>query len=207
AVWDSWERRLSLVRDRLGIKPVYYYHKDGVFAFASELKAMAAVPGFDRSIDEEALNDFLRYLYVPAPRTIYRHAKKLLPGHILPIQDAAKPLAASEAYWSADEAYRKGVEVGFDGSDRDAIEELDRLLSDAVRLRMRADVPMGALLSGGVDSSTVVSLMQANATQPTRTFSIAFPGSQHDEADHARAVANTLGTQHTEMTVTADEAL
>jgi len=209
AVWDSETRQLSLIRDRLGIKPVYYYQHGGVFTFASELKAIAAGPSFDRTIDEEALEAYLRYLYVPAPRTIYRHAKKLLPGHILTIRSALDDAIESVPYWSADGAYDSGAASPFDGSDEEAVAELTRLLGDSVRLRMRADVPMGALLSGGIDSSTVVALMQAHGSSnsPTRTFSIGFPGTEHDEAAHARSIANVLGTTHTELSVTAKDAL
>lgn len=206
AVWDAQSRRLSLIRDRLGIKPLYYYHKDGVLLFASELKAFTAFAGFDRTLDDAALEDFLRYLCVPAPRTIFRHTRKLLPGHVLTIDDATR-LPASEPYWSADEVYREAAADPFTGSDDEAVDEFEELLSDAVKLRMRADVPMGALLSGGIDSSTVVALMQANASQPTRTFSIGFPGTEHDEAAHAAQVARTLGTDHTPMAVTGDDAL
>jgi asparagine synthase (glutamine-hydrolysing) len=209
AVWDSGTRQLSLIRDRLGIKPVYYYQHGGVFSFASELKAIVAGPSFDRTIDEEALEAYLRYLYVPAPRTIYRYARKLLPGHILTIRSAIDDPIACVPYWSADGAYSSGIANPFEGSDEDAVGELTRLLGDSVRLRMRADVPMGALLSGGIDSSTVVALMQAQgaSNHATRTFSIGFPGTEHDEAAHARSIANVLGTTHTELSVTAKDAL
>src|SRR5262245_55746879 len=138
-VWDAQEHRLSLIRDRLGIKPLYYFHRGGVFAFASELKALVPLPEFDRTIDTDALNDYLRYLYVPAPRTIYHFARKLLPGHILTIVDPSQEVPDSTAYWSAEDAYRNGISNPFKGSDREVVEELDGLLSDAVRLRMRAD--------------------------------------------------------------------
>lgn len=207
AVWDASNRKLSLVRDRLGIKPLFYYHRPGILTFGSELKALVAGPDFDATIDENALAAYLRYLYVPAPQTIYRHARKLLPGHILSVSSVAETLPDSVAYWSLSEAYSKGRQNTFEGSDSEAIEELAALLSDAVRLRMRSDVPLGALLSGGIDSSTLVALMQSNASRPTRTFSIAFPGTSYDESIHAARVAARLGTDHTEMAVTADDAL
>jgi asparagine synthase (glutamine-hydrolysing) len=206
AVWDAASRQLSLIRDRLGIKPVYYYQRAGLFSFGSELKALAAGPEFDRSLDEAALEEYLRYLYVPAPRTIYRHARKLLPGQILTIRSAAGETRL-EAYWSAEETYKAGLANRFEGPDAEAIDELSSLLADAVRLRMRADVPMGALLSGGIDSTTTVALMQAEAARPTRTFSIGFPGTVHDESAHAAAVAQALGTDHTELSVGPEEAL
>lgn len=207
AAWDAQNRHLSLVRDRLGIKPLFYYHRPGLLTFGSELKALVAGPEFDRAIDESALDAFLRYLYVPAPQTIYRHARKVLPGHILTIDDVGGELPQSLAYWSLEEAYAAGRNAELDASDASVGAELRRLLSDAVRLRMRSDVPMGALLSGGIDSSTVVALMQEQSIQPTRTFSIGFPGTPHDESRHAAAVAHALGTAHTEMHVSGDDAL
>jgi asparagine synthase (glutamine-hydrolysing) len=207
AVWDASARRMSLIRDRLGIKPLFYYHRPGILTFGSELKALVAGPDFDATLDENAIAAYLRYLYVPAPQTIYRHVRKLLPGHILSIDNVAESLPDSAAYWSLPEAYRAGRQNPFEGSDSEAIEELATLLGDAVRLRMQADVPLGALLSGGIDSSTVVALMQANSSRPTRTFSIAFPGTDYDEAIHAARIAKRLGTEHTEMAVTGDDAL
>jgi asparagine synthase (glutamine-hydrolysing) len=207
AVWDAKTRRLSLIRDRLGIKPVYYYQKAGVVLFASELKAFTAFAGFDRSLDDAALEDYLRYLCVPAPRTIFRFTRKLLPGHILTFDNALQDLPAAETYWSADDVYRASTAEPFSGSDDEAVDELAEVLTDAVKLRMRADVPMGALLSGGVDSSTVVALMQESASQPTRTFSIGFPGTEHDESEHAAHVAKVLATDHTPMAVTGEDAL
>ncbi|MEO5589180.1 MAG: asparagine synthase (glutamine-hydrolyzing), partial [Gemmatimonadaceae bacterium] len=207
AVWDTRDRKLSLIRDRLGIKPVYYYHRRGIVAFASELKCITKVPGFDASIDRNAVAAYLRYLYIPAPQTIYQFARKLLPGHILTVDESTAAPLESQPYWSVEAACGDGRQNLFRGDETEAVDELTRLLSDAVRLRMEADVPLGALLSGGVDSSTVVSLMQANATSPTRTFSIGFPGTVHDESVHAASIAARLGTDHTEMQVTADDAL
>ena len=207
AAWDAQTRTLSLIRDRLGIKPLYYFHRPGFLAFGSELKAIASLPEFDRAIDASAVDAYLRYLYVPAPQTIYQHARKLLPGHILTIGDIGKTLETSIAYWSVEEAYAQGRQDPFNGSDAETVEELRRILSDAVQLRMRSDVPMGALLSGGIDSSTVVGLMQAGSTTPTRTFSIGFPGTAHDESEHAAAIARALGTNHTAFSVTGDDAL
>lgn len=207
AAWDAHRRTLSLIRDRLGIKPLFYYHRPGVLTFGSELKALVAGPEFDRELDVDALGAYLRYLYVPAPQTIYRHVRKLLPGHILTIQDPEASLPEPEAFWSVDGAVRSGRADPFRGSEEEAVEELERLLSDSVRLRMQADVPFGALLSGGIDSSSVVALMQANATRRTRTFSIGFSTAEYDEARHAAAVARHLGTDHTEMMVGDDDAL
>ncbi|HYU53262.1 MAG TPA: asparagine synthase (glutamine-hydrolyzing), partial [Gemmatimonadaceae bacterium] len=169
--------------------------------------ALLAGPEFDRTLDMTALTSFLRYLYVPAPQSIFLHAFKLPPGHILTIADPAAPIPASSSFWSPEVAARQGVASEFAGDDEEAIRELDTLLTDAVRLRMQADVPLGALLSGGVDSSTVVALMQASADRPVKTFTIGFDQKDFDEAAHARAIANHLGTDHTELHLTGAEAL
>ena len=207
AVWDAQERALSLIRDRMGIKPLFVYAKNGIVAFGSELKALVAGPAFDRTLDTEALEGFLRSLYVPAPRTIYRHVRKLEAGCILTISDASAPLPRARPYWSLQEACERGQRDPFQGDDREAIEELDRRLREAVRLRMEADVPLGALLSGGVDSSTVVALLQEMSTQPVRTYSVAFDAHEHNEAEHAARVAAHLGTDHTEVMLTGQDAL
>ena len=207
AAWDAQTRQLSLIRDRLGIKPLFVFVRPGLVTFASELKALVAGPSFDRTLDHDALSDYLRYLYVPAPRTIYRHAFKLLPGHILTIADPSRPLPSSVPYWSVEEVARRGLANPFTGSDGEATSELQRYLSDAVQLRMEADVPLGALLSGGIDSSLVVALMQSAASRPVKTYSIAFDVQDYDEAPHAARVAQHLGTDHTELMVTGEDAL
>jgi asparagine synthase (glutamine-hydrolysing) len=207
AVWDANRRELSLIRDRLGIKPLFVYQRDGLVSFGSELKALLAGPEFDRTLDTSALTSYLRYLYVPAPKSIYRHAFKLLPGHILTIADPTAPLPPSIPFWSAETVARDGQAAQFSGGDEEAVAELETLLTDAVRLRMQADVPLGALLSGGIDSSTVVALMQASADRPVKTFTIGFDQHEFDEAAHARAVAKHLGTDHTELHLTGADAL
>lgn len=207
AVWDVSRRELCLIRDRMGIKPLYVYQRDGLVSFGSELKALLAGPEFDRTVDTSALTSYLRYLYVPAPQSIFRHVIKLPPGHILPIADPTAPLPASSPFWSAETVARAGQRAQFSGGTEDAIAELEALLTDAVRLRMQADVPLGALLSGGVDSSTVVALMQASADRPVKTFTIGFDQQEFNEAAHARAVAKHLGTDHTELHLTGADAL
>lgn len=207
AVWDAARGELSLIRDRLGIKPLFVYHHNGVVSFGSELKALHAGPDFDRTLDMTALTSYLRYLYVPAPRSIFQHVSKLTPGHILTIVDPTAPLPASSPFWSVDEAAREGLASQFSGSDEEAVAELETLLTDAVRLRMQADVPLGALLSGGIDSSTVVALMQKSASRPVKTFTIGFDQKEFNEAAHARAIANHLGTDHTELHLTGEDAL
>jgi asparagine synthase (glutamine-hydrolysing) len=207
AVWDNADRSLTLVRDRLGKKPLFVYHEPGLVTFGSELKALAAGPAFDRTVDREALALYLRYLYVPAPRSIYRAVMKIPAGHLLTIRNPRAPLPDSTPYWNLDEAARAGLANPFSGSDAEAVDALESLLSDAVKSRMIADVPLGALLSGGVDSSAVVALMQENANRPVRTYTIGFDDPAHNEAPHARAVANHLGTDHTELVLTGADAL
>jgi asparagine synthase (glutamine-hydrolysing) len=207
AVWDTTRKELSLIRDRLGIKPMFVYQRAGLVSFGSELKALVAGPEFDKTLDTAALTSYLRYLYVPAPQSIFSHVIKLAPGHILTIANPAAPLPASRAFWSANVVARQGQHDQFAGGDADAVSQLEALLTDAVRLRMEADVPLGALLSGGVDSSAVVALMQASADRPVKTFTIGFDQQEFDEAAHARAVANHLGTDHTELHLTGDDAL
>ena len=207
AVWDARERELTLIRDRLGIKPLFIYQHEGVISFGSELKALQAGPEFDRTVDVDALTSYLRYLYIPAPRSIFRRVSKLSPGHILRIVDPTASLPASRPFWSADDAAQQGLENPFAGSDEEAVDQLEKLMTDAVRLRMQADVPLGALLSGGIDSSTVVALMQSLSSRPVKTFTIGFDQNEFNEATHASAVAGHLGTDHTELHVTGDDAL
>jgi asparagine synthase (glutamine-hydrolysing) len=207
AVWDASRRELSLIRDRLGIKPLFVYHRDGLVSFGSELKALLAGPEFDRTLDTSALTSYLRYLYVPAPQSIFRHVVKLSPGHILTVADPTAALPASVPFWSVEKAARDGQAAQFSGGDEEAVAELETLLTNAVRLRMQADVPLGALLSGGIDSSTVVALMQASADRPVKTFTIGFDQQEFDESVHAREVAKHLGTDHTELYLTGADAL
>ena len=207
ALWDCELRQLHLIRDRLGIKPLFVFHRPGIVLFGSELKALVAGPGFERALDPAALTAYLRYLYVPAPRTIYRNVFKLLPGHILTVGDVTRTLAASRPYWSVEEVAQRGSTTPFTGTDTEAISQGEQLLLESTRLRMQADVPLGAFLSGGIDSSTIVALMQVSAHQPVKTFTIGFDVGEHNEAPHAARVAKHLGTEHTELMVTADDAL
>ena len=207
AVWDQKERCVHLVRDRFGKKPLYVFSEPGFVSFGSELKSLVAGPAFDKEIDPDALTAYLRYLYVPAPRSIYRRAFKLVPGHILTFRDAALSLPASTPYWSIEEVARRGLTDPFTGSDAEAVAEAERLIGDAVALRMVADVPLGAFLSGGIDSSTVVALMQERSLRPVRTFSVGFDEADYDESAHAAAVASHLGTEHRRIHLTGDDAL
>ena len=206
AVWDARRRELSLVRDRLGKKPLFVYRERGLVTFGSELKALVAGPSFDRAIDSRALASYLRYLYVPAPQSIFQRVVKIPAGHILTIRQPREPLPESESYWSLRDVARAGLTGRFDGCDDDATEELDRLLRDAVRRRLQSDVPLGALLSGGIDSSVVVAMMQEASSRPIRTYTIGFDDEAFDEASHAARVAASLGTNHTGLRLTGDDA-
>ncbi len=213
-VWDRNERVLLLARDRLGKKPLYVAVVAGRLLFASELKAMHAVPGFEPTLDREALALFLRHNYVPGPWTIYREVVKLPPGHSLRVRpsdlsglSARDLVSRAEPYWSALETARQGQAEPFRGTPEEAVEELDRLLRDAVAIRMIADVPLGALLSGGIDSSLVAALMQAQSGRPVRTYTIGFRTPNFDEAGYAQTVARHLGTEHTELYVEPEDAL
>ncbi len=208
ALWDREERRLHLVRDRVGIKPLYYGWVGGVFAFASEPAAIATLPGFTRAVDPGVLGLFLRHSYVPAPHCIWRGVRKLAQGHRLEIA-APQPGQWPEpiAWWRARDAVDAGAREPFAGSDDEAVDRLGDLLGDAVRSRMVADVPLGAFLSGGIDSSLVVALMKEAGAGSVRTFSIGFEEEEFDEAPYARAVARHLGTDHTELQVTGQDGL
>ncbi|MBN1312454.1 MAG: asparagine synthase (glutamine-hydrolyzing) [Anaerolineae bacterium] len=206
ALWDRQEHRLYLVRDRIGIKPLYYGWADKIFLFGSELKTLRTHPAFQNNIDRGALTLYMRHNYIPAPYSIYQDIKKLAPGTILSI-DAAGGESTITPYWSAHDAAAGGVVDPFTGPVDEAIEQLDALLRDAIALRMIADVPLGAFLSGGIDSSTVVALMQAQSMRPVKTFSIGFHEEIYNEARHAKAIAQHLGTEHNELYVTPEEAM
>ncbi len=217
-LWDRREARLSLVRDRLGEKPLYYGFlgrgkrdsgfPGAAFAFGSELKALRAHPAFESDVDPDALALLLSYSYIPAPHTIYRGIFKVPPASILTL-DLRKPNPEPvvEDYWSVRREAAEGTLRPFEGSDSDAVELVGKTLERAIELRMISDVPLGAFLSGGVDSSLVVALMQKASDRPVQTFSIGFDIDGYDEAPHARAVAEHLGTDHTELYVTAEAAL
>jgi asparagine synthase (glutamine-hydrolysing) len=207
ALWDNVDQTLTLVRDRLGIKPLYYADLGRRFVFGSQLRALLAGGGWAPALDEDALASYLRFGYVPAPLTIYRQAAKLPPGCILTVE-RGKP-AVMTRYWDMREVAVSGLRhaqsAGLD--DAEVVEQLDALLRDSVQRRMIADVPLGALLSGGIDSSTVVALMQAQSTRRVKTFSIGFHEDGFDEAVHARRVAEHLGCDHTELYVESRHAL
>jgi asparagine synthase (glutamine-hydrolysing) len=206
AVWDRESRTLTLARDRLGEKPLYYGWQGNVFLFGSELKALRAHPEFHAEINRDALALLLRHNYIPAPYSIYRDVYKLPPGTCLRISPGrrdAQPLP----YWSARECAELGRRERYAGSEGQAATELEELIKQSLAGQMVADVPLGAFLSGGLDSSTVVALMQQLSTRPVRTFTIGFHEDAYNEAVHARAVARHLGTDHTELYVTPEETL
>jgi asparagine synthase (glutamine-hydrolysing) len=207
AVWQRSARKLYLARDRLGKKPLYYGWAGKTFLFGSELKALQAHPDFRGEIDAGALALFLRHCYVPSPYSIYRGICKLPPASWIALGGEA-PGAMPEPvpFWSVKQVAEEGLRRPF-ASAGEALEALDHLLRDAVKLRMIADVPLGAFLSGGIDSSLVVALMQAQTTRPVKTFAIGFHEESFDEARHARAVAEHLGTDHTEQYVTPADAM
>jgi asparagine synthase (glutamine-hydrolysing) len=207
AVWDRRERCLTLARDALGIKPLFYGWGRGCFLFASELKSIREHPSFVGEINRQALTQFFRHGYIPAPHSIYRNIFKLAPGCLLEVStDHVTQDVSPSAWWRLSEVVSRGAADPFPGSPEEAVQALDRQLRDAIRSQMVSDVPLGALLSGGIDSSTVVALMQAESDRPIRTFTIGFAEQSHNEACDARAVAEHLGTEHTECYVTPAEA-
>ena len=206
AVWDTERKVLVLARDRVGIKPLYVYHEPGFISFGSELKALQQGPLFDRALSPSALELYLRYLYVPAPQTIFRNANKLLPGCCVTILSVDQGVPPPEPYWSLADTYASGRQERI-RSDGEAVERLEALLLDAVKLRMISDVPLGALLSGGVDSSTVVALMQELSERPVKTYTIGFDDAEFDESTDARSIAQHLGTDHVELRLTGQDAL
>ena len=204
AVWDRETGKLWLARDRMGEKPLYYGWWNGHFLFGSELKALRAFPGYAPSVDRNALTLLLKHNYIPAPYTVYEGTQKLPPAHCL-VVDVNEPDAAVEPspYWSLEDAFACPLTAEKEG----VVDALERCLGDVIQEQMVADVPLGAFLSGGIDSSTVVALMQQRASRPVKTFSIGFREEGYDEAQHAAAVAAHLGTEHTELYVNPADAL
>jgi asparagine synthase (glutamine-hydrolysing) len=208
AAWEVGTRTLHLARDRFGEKPLYYGWCGDTLLFGSELKALRAHPAFPGEVDREALALYLRRGYVPAPHSIYRGIRKLPPASRLAIRaDQPRDAPAPVEYWSASETAERAARAPFRGGEAEAVEELERRLSRAVGQRMVADVPLGAFLSGGIDSSTVVALMQRQSDRPVRTFTIGFSEPEYNEAEQAKHVAAHLGTDHTELYVTPREAM
>lgn len=206
ALWDRTERSLWLARDRIGEKPLYYGWQGSTFLFGSELAALRAHPAFSAGIDRSSLSLLLRHNYVPAPYSIFEGIRKLPPATWLKVsltERNSRPIQ----YWSLAETAVRGVREPFAGSEQDAIESLERLLGDAVEGQMASDVPLGSLLSGGIDSTLVTALMQVRSDRPIRTFTIGFEEEAYDESGYARAIAQHLGTDHTELKLSGRDAL
>jgi asparagine synthase (glutamine-hydrolysing) len=205
ALWDKRDRTLTLVRDRMGKKPLYYGWSRHRFLFGSELKALCSLPGFARELDRSSLALFLRLGYIPAPHSIYQNTYKLPAGHFLKVS-APQDRLSSRPYWSPKSALERCGQEPFRGELQEAADELEQILRDAVRLRMLADVPVGAFLSGGIDSSLIVAVMQAQATSGVKTFTVGFSEASHNEAHHAAQIAQHLGTDHTQLCMSPREA-
>lgn len=201
AIWDKRSETLYLVRDRLGVKPLYYYYKDSRLLFGSELKALMAHPGFPKEIDYGVIPNYLRYGYVPAPRTIFKDTYKLKPGHYLRMHNNEISVIK---YWDANDYYL-GEPV--EGSEDEIAEELEALLIDSFKYRLLSDVPVGVFLSGGIDSSTLTALLQKNTSARLKTFSVGFYDDKYNEADWAKKIADHLGTEHVEYYMSANDCL
>ena len=206
ALWDRQEVSLTLARDRMGEKPVYYGWQGNSFIFGSELNAIKAHPQFENTIDRDSLCLLLRHNTISSPHSIYKGISKLSPGTILTLSSINNAITL-DTYWSMRSVVVSGLENPFNGSHHDAVSRLDTLLSSAVSDQMQSDVPLGAFLSGGIDSSTIVSLMQLQSSTKINTFSIGFSEKEYDEAQQAKAIAKHLGTEHTELYVTHSDAL
>ena len=205
-LWDREEQILYLSRDRAGEKPLYYGWAGKTLLFGSELKALQQHPDFRGDVDRGAIAVFLRHNYIPAPHSIYKGIYKLPAGTVLAIRGFGSD-ASPKPYWSAKVAAEDGISNPFRGSEEEAVNQLDSLLHDAVTMRMEADVPLGAFLSGGIDSSLIVAIMQANSKRPVKTFTIGFDNREYNEAEAAKLVAQHIGTEHTELYVTPEEAM
>ena len=206
ALWDKKEQSLTLMRDRMGEKPLYYGWQGDSFLFGSELKALCAHPHFKKNIDRNALCLYLRHSYVPAPHSIYQGISKVVPGTFITVS-LKQPEPKLKTWWSTIDVANQGIAKPFAGTAKDAVNALDSLLMDAVGQQMMADVPLGAFLSGGIDSSTIVALMQKQSDRPVQTFSMGFHDKLYNEAEHAKAIAQHLGTEHTECYVTPEDGL
>jgi asparagine synthase (glutamine-hydrolysing) len=207
AIWDTQERALTLVRDRIGIKPVYVASVNGVVSWGSELKSIMAAPQFAGTIDEQAVREYAALLYVPGPRTVFTQVTKLPPGAMLTIRDAATPLPHPEPFWSADGAAERGRLGGTVLPAAEGQQQLEQLLLSVTAEHLESDVPLGAFLSGGIDSSLVVALMTKVSRTPVKTYTIAFDSAEHDESAHAAAVAKYLGTDHYTIPLRGADAL
>ena len=204
--WDARKSELWLARDRFGEKPLYYAWHRGTFLFASELKALLLVPGFDPTINRQALQEYFRWTNVPAPMSIFEGVNKLQPAHYMRVESGSSDLSP-RPYWSAIEAASAAPASVDEFDEVDVLDRLSDVLDRAVAAQMVSDVPLGAFLSGGVDSSSVVAAMQRQSPTPVRTFSIGFTEASYDESGYAAEVAKVLGTDHTELVVSPNDAM
>lgn len=202
ALWDKREKKLILCRDRIGVKPLYYYYKDGLFIFGSELKAFHEHPKFQKQMDPFALALYLQYGYITSPYAIFKNTYKLEPGHFLLLD--SKGEISFEKYWDVKDYFMKPKRDYL--SEEELAEELEGLLTESFKLRLVSDVPVGIFLSGGIDSSTVCALLQKESSKPLKTFTIGFYEKDYNEAGYAKKVAQHLGTDHTELYLTPKEA-
>ncbi|NOY72250.1 MAG: asparagine synthase (glutamine-hydrolyzing) [Gammaproteobacteria bacterium] len=206
ALWDDSEKSLFLARDRMGEKPLYYGNNGKTFLFGSELKSLVAHPAWKGEVDRNALTLYMRHNNVPSPWSIYENINKLPPAHFVVIRDAGETISEPQCYWDLAQIAEKGcADLKYD--EKKSIDELDDLLRDSVLRRMASDVPLGTFLSGGFDSTIVTALMQSQSDSPIKTFTIGFHEEGYNEATHAKAIAEHLGTEHTELYVTPEEAM
>ena len=206
ALWDKRNKNLSLACDRIGEKPLYYGWVNDQFVFASELKSIKKFPEFKNSIDRNSLALFLRFNSIPAPHSIYQNIYKLEPGQIIQLHSESKKVKKFN-FWSTEEVCDKGNLSRISATPKEVVDQLEVVLSKAVSSQMQSDVPLGAFLSGGIDSSTIVALMQSQSDSKVNTFTIGFNTKEYNEAKHARMVANHIGTNHFEMYVSERDAL
>jgi asparagine synthase (glutamine-hydrolysing) len=207
AIWDKKEEKLILCRDRVGVKPLYWYKQDGLFMFSSELRAFHQHPGFKKEISEKGLAFFLQYGYITSPYSIFRHTYKLDPGYFLIVNKSGD--VKKEKYWEVEDGFVKGAEekeLWNNKKEEDVEKELEFVLSESFKLRMVADVPVGVFLSGGFDSTLVTALLQKDSSTPLKTFTIGFEDEEYNEAKYARKVSEHLRTDHTELYCTPKEA-
>ncbi len=205
AIWDASKKSLYLCRDRVGIKPLYWYQSADTFMFGSELRALKAHPDFSDNLNHDAIASFMRHNYVPGEMSIYKDVHKVPPGHIL--EKNQRGDVSVKPFWSMSTVVSDGQKNPYEGGDDEAIDHLEQLLADSVKRRMVSDVSLGAFLSGGIDSSVVVALMQKQSDRPVKTFSIGFQEASFNESDHATSVASHLGTEHCNLMVSEKMAL
>ncbi len=206
AVWDREEHRLTLARDRMGEKPLYYGWENGFFIFASELKAIKGSSRISTDLDTTGISFYIQYGYIPAPCSMYRNVKKLEPGNLLELGEGSDPESLRKrSFWSIDEISGTGIQSPFEGAEEEALSHFDFLLSRSIKGQLIGDVPVGAFLSGGIDSSLIVAKMQQEAAGQVKTFNIGFESDEHDESAHASAIAKALRTEHVCLRVSEND--